>query len=415
VGTALMAAIDGAPRLWEAGGVWRDRRIRRLYGLRPALRAALLVAALGCAVVGLPLAVLGTGLLAYPGGFLVGLLSPAGGRALVQGYTALLARAFDSGFLLDLLPRLALLTIVLAVLVVAGAALREVVARGDRRREQGAWWSRVVAAPWHAGRAAELFREALWKGLRGAASLKPPPPAALSRRYVEVLTDNFGQPGFRELVLVTHDLDARQDLVFALLADPFRQEFFRHGPYGVRRGGGDAIDLAGVGREHLLDALAGAASVPVLNRGHAMRFAVDSYWRGETHTLSDRAGTIARLLDETAAAGARQVVIVSATAARDRPHGLDSRRLTLRARAGEYWAGDERAALDDALRSRGPLFEGVFAVSPLHSPIGPFDFAGGRDERSDRAYPLTELLDRGYEDAYVQFIEPVVGGSGERL
>jgi len=26
-----------------------------------------------------------------------------------------------------------------------------------------------------------------------------------------------------------------------------------------------------------------------------------------------------------------------------------------------------------------------------------------------------ELLDRGYEDAYRQFIEPVVGASGERI
>jgi hypothetical protein len=31
------------------------------------------------------------------------------------------------------------------------------------------------------------------------------------------------------------------------------------------------------------------------------------------------------------------------------------------------------------------------------------------------AYALAELVDRGYEDAYRQFIEPVVGGSGDRL
>jgi hypothetical protein len=29
--------------------------------------------------------------------------------------------------------------------------------------------------------------------------------------------------------------------------------------------------------------------------------------------------------------------------------------------------------------------------------------------------PLKELMDRGYEDAYRQFIEPVVGASGEQL
>jgi hypothetical protein len=37
------------------------------------------------------------------------------------------------------------------------------------------------------------------------------------------------------------------------------------------------------------------------------------------------------------------------------------------------------------------------------------------DERSDRPYSVAELVDRGYEDAYRQFIEPVVGASGERI
>jgi hypothetical protein len=30
-------------------------------------------------------------------------------------------------------------------------------------------------------------------------------------------------------------------------------------------------------------------------------------------------------------------------------------------------------------------------------------------------HPLAELVDRGYEDAYRQFIEPVVGAGGERM
>ena len=37
------------------------------------------------------------------------------------------------------------------------------------------------------------------------------------------------------------------------------------------------------------------------------------------------------------------------------------------------------------------------------------------DERSDRTHTLGELLDRGYEDAYRQFIEPVVGASGDSI
>jgi hypothetical protein len=30
-------------------------------------------------------------------------------------------------------------------------------------------------------------------------------------------------------------------------------------------------------------------------------------------------------------------------------------------------------------------------------------------------HAMAELVDRGYEDAYRQFIEPVVGASGERI
>ena len=57
----------------------------------------------------------------------------------------------------------------------------------------------------------------------------------------------------------------------------------------------------------------------------------------------------------------------------------------------------------------------IFIIRPAHNPIGPFDFAGGFDDRSDRRQALAELMSRGYEDAYHQFIEPVVGASGERV
>ena len=57
----------------------------------------------------------------------------------------------------------------------------------------------------------------------------------------------------------------------------------------------------------------------------------------------------------------------------------------------------------------------IFTIRPVHNPIGPFDFSGGFDDRSHRRQPLDELMIRGYEDAYHQFIEPVVGASGERV
>ena len=57
----------------------------------------------------------------------------------------------------------------------------------------------------------------------------------------------------------------------------------------------------------------------------------------------------------------------------------------------------------------------IFTIRPAHNPIGPLDFAGGWDDRSRRRQPLTELLTLGYEDAYRQFIEPVVAAGGEAV
>ena len=58
-------------------------------------------------------------------------------------------------------------------------------------------------------------------------------------------------------------------------------------------------------------------------------------------------------------------------------------------------------------------FSGLFQIRPVHNPLRPFDFAGTYDPRSDRLQSLSELADRGYEDAYRQFIEPIVGAPGD--
>jgi hypothetical protein len=57
----------------------------------------------------------------------------------------------------------------------------------------------------------------------------------------------------------------------------------------------------------------------------------------------------------------------------------------------------------------------IYTVRPVHNPIGPFDFGGAFDDRSHRRHSLAELMSQGYEDAYHQFIDPVVGASGERI
>jgi hypothetical protein len=136
---------------------------------------------------------------------------------------------------------------------------------------------------------------------------------------------------------------------------------------------------------------------------------------GRTHRLIDRPGSVHRLLEEVAAAGVTQIVVVSACAAESDPHRLRAAPLEPRQRLGEFIVAAEAAALRDALEMARLRFDAVFSIRPSHNALGPFDFAGAYDQASDRRQELTELIDRGYEDAGRQFIEPVVGASGEYL
>jgi hypothetical protein len=122
-----------------------------------------------------------------------------------------------------------------------------------------------------------------------------------------------------------------------------------------------------------------------------------------------------RLFDELTELGVEQAIVVSAAAAVDGPHALSPGRLDGKGRVGEYLMSVEVAAVRDALQFAAVRLPRVFTIHPQHNPMGPFDFGGAYDDRSDRRQPLGELLTRGYEDAYHQFIEPVVGASGEKV
>jgi hypothetical protein len=87
----------------------------------------------------------------------------------------------------------------------------------------------------------------------------------------------------------------------------------------------------------------------------------------------------------------------------------------MRGDAGDQLAAFESAGLRDVLEQFAGRFAGLYVIRPEHNPLGPLDFGGVYDERSDRRYTLAELVDRGYQDAYRQFIDPVVGASGERI
>ena len=377
-GGAALAAIDGGARLWESDGVWRSPATRGLYGWKWSLRVAAWFA-LGSAIV--------------LGGVLLLL-------ALGVGLPVVLLQVVLTAFAVGLLA------------IFASASLTGWHA-APRRKAAGAWWWRIVGAPLDARPAVELFVGAIGQLIPGAGLVAGARGPGLGRRYAEVLTDSLGQPGFRELMVVVTDLDARRDVVGALLREPYRREFLA--PRLDRERRSEVIDLAGIGRDHALDVTAAAMTPPVACDPQQISFAPDSYWRGETHRFCDRPGAVSRLLEELASAGVSQAVIVSAVSPVPTPHRLTSAGLDARQRLGEFLVAAESAALRDAMEMARLRFDSVYLVCPAHNPVGAFDFGGTYDEASDRRQDLPELMERAYEDAYRQFIEPVVGASGEHL
>src|SRR5262249_27333537 len=202
----------------------------------------------------------------------------------------------------------------------------------------------------------------------------PPPRPDLGRRYVDLLAENLGQPGFRELLIVAHDIDARHDLTFALLADAHRPRLFSR-PAGEGPRPAEPIHLAGQGRDHLVDALAIAGggrahvvdaspaslAMPIGADPRLVKLAAEGPWKGETHRVCDRPGALARLLEEVVAAGAEQVIVVSAAPAPAHPHELGTSRADPRGRAAEQLVAFEAAGLRDALPPGGTAFANAYA------------------------------------------------------
>ncbi len=413
--SALFAAIDGGARLWSPDGLWRPRAASRYYRVRAAIRAGAWMLAASLSVVLLPLIAMAAGLVVYPVAFLFRLAGASSGAGLARVYAAAVDLLFDPGFLPSVLPRAFLLSLVLFVGTLAVLALGVLVRGGGKRRDGASIWWRIVGAPLSSSVAARAVLDTLWQLVGGAAGARRPGPVELSRAYTELLRDNVGQPGFRELLLTVHDLDMRRDLVFALVGDRYRRDFFR----ASEAAGGDrrlaeGFDLAGVSRDHLISAVLAAVTLPVATEVRLMEFPPESYWCGEVHRVASRPGAVDRILSELPLAGVEQVIIVSAFPELDGPHRLTVPRSDWRGRVSDYLAGADAAALRSAAAATD-AFRGVYPVSPAYNPLGPLDVAGTYDQRSDRVMTIGELVDRGYQDAYRQFIDPVVGASGEGL
>jgi hypothetical protein len=412
--TALCAGIDGGAQLADPAGPWTDARLQRAYRWRGALRAAA-YGLMGAILILLsPLLVMLIAGALYAASVVTALASMSStAERLVAAYRAMLEWLFDPPVLPTIMPRALVLALLVVVAVLVVAAVRAARHERSRRRLRGAFWWRLIGQPLDAHEPGALMIDALWRLVRGASHEPRPAKAELGRRYVDMLADNFGQPGFREVVVAVHDLDARRDLVGAVLPAAARGAFENRRPGGALREA-EVLDLTGPARDHVVDFVLAALRLPIATDPLLVTLSPDGHWRGETHRWCDRPELAVRLIDELAIVGVEQVVIVSPAARPAVPHGMRSRPVDLRGRMGELVRSVETAALDDAVAASVGRFAGVFVVRPDHNAIGPFDFGGVYDESSDRRRTLGELIAAGYEDAYREFIEPVVA-TGETV
>lgn len=409
--TALFAAVDGSARLWDARGFWHAAIVPHLYPWHPWLRLFGWAAALAVALVLIPMGAVAAGLVVFPIDFVVRMVGWSG-QGLTDAYARIVTAAFAPTGFPTWLPRFVVLALGGALAMAAASAI----VRTSRRRERGPLWWRMVPAPLTAERTIEHCWTAMWDLVRGAASIRQPSTVELATRYAELLSENLGQPGFRELVISVHDLDARRDLVCAVVPEMRRRSLVaRPTQPEVETRHAEVLDLAGLARDRLGDIVAASLTVPLATAWHDMAFPADGYWQGETHRLTDRPSSLQRLVAELAELDVEQAILISAAPERPAVHELVRPRLDGRGRIGEYVQAAEVAALQDVLTGGRPGGIRLFVIRPEHNPVGPFDFSGAFDDLSDRGYLLTELMARGYEDAYRQFVEAVVAPSGDRV
>lgn len=418
VGTlaAAFAAVAGGGRLSGKKGFWTGLRGGDLYRLRPAARVALLLGGVILAAFLLPL------LLALLAGLALPLLllfdafaaGGASGWFAQSGLTSAHAR-------MAYLVALAAPAFVLA----AGTFVALVRLAVGWRRAPELLESLLQSRP-----GLERLTTALWEVARGTAlSPQPPSEEELGRRYVGLLRENLGEPGFRELILRTSDLDTGESLPFVLLSQAHAPGFAaRWRVDGVPR----LVDLLGKGNDALLfDAVASGLCLHGLTPVRRVTFPRGGLHGGETHRLAEGGLGGGAGIADALAAGAEQVLVVTAV-----PEGprRPARRRGLTALLDASFATLERQCVEsdvatterlsrivatvgegggwqDPANGRQYRDVALWVVRPGRRGPGPLEFDGARDPATEVDELVEDLVERGHRDAYRQFIEPVVGGA----
>ncbi len=416
---AVFAAVGGGPKLYGHGGFWERVRWSSFYRLRPTVRLALGLLGVSFAIMALPVLL----------GLLLGILSPL---LLIADrvFPGVASRALS---LLWVAPeRLSGPYLAAQALPVFALALLAVAATGvaylrDRRRFAETFESFLDAGP-----GLERLKRSLWAVARGVAlSGGAPSEAELGRRYVALLSENLGEPGFRELVLRAADLDRGDALAFVLLRDG-------HGGRSTAREGvlADAVDLRAGGNDALLfDALATGLLCPMAMPLRRVSFPKGAVHAGETHRLTDSTFAGGCGIREALAAGAEQLIVVTGVPERVAPLArrrgplarLDGAVRALERRAAgevdDAWrvnrmigtlgnrGGDRRASWEDPATGRAYSDVDLWVIRPERRALGPMELDGASDPSTEVLQTTDDLLELGFRDAYRQFVEPVVGQS----
>jgi hypothetical protein len=410
--TAAFAAVSGGAKLYGPGGLWDGARFASFYRLRPGLHVALSLVGISFAIIALPVALgLVLGLL-FPLLLIADRAAPGSASRVLQALWVAPEALSGPYLAAQAVPVFALA--IVAIVVLGLAYWRR------RARLAEAFESILDAEP-----GLRRVKKSLWElargvALKGAATGEP----ELGRSYASLLAENLGEPGFRELILRTADLDRGAPLAFALLREPDERGRDDHE---------DHVDLRAPAQAELFfDALATGLLFPVALPLRRVTFPKGAVHAGETHRLTDAALVAGCGIAEAIDAGAEQVVVVTGTpeeaAPPPRRRGLfariDATLRTLEQQATAEIAQAERsnrmvATLGHRTGGRGAWEDpssghvlrevDLWVIRPRRRSLGPIELDGASDPSTEVLRTTDDLVEKGFRDAYGQFIEPVVG------
>jgi hypothetical protein len=426
---AAYAAVAGAPKLYDAG-FWHGVTWSSLYRLRPALRMALVLLGVSFGFFLLPV------ILALVAGVLFPLVLIA--DVVLPGRPSQLFDYLRAAPTLLRAPYLAALAAPVFVLSALTVVFLLRLGLKHRRRFAEAFEALLDPQP-----GVQRLRRGLWEIARGVAiSRLAVTEAELGKRYVSLAAENLGQPGFRELILRTADLDTSAVLPFVLLQDAHRLAFARARTRGLRvraEGLPGAVDLRAPGYDTLFfDAVCTGILPPLATPVRRVAFPKGGLFAGETHRLTDATLMSGCGISEALAAGAEQVIVVSAAPA---SAGPPPRRRGPRAIADALLAALERQCVDQDIQGAERLNRMIetlghrtedggrawqdpatgrtyrdfvlYAIRPERRTLAPLEWDGALDPSTEVLETPADLMDQGYRDGYRQFVEPVVGAAPE--